>query len=144
MSLATEQGEEEEGEEEAEAAEIFVDMDKQLWLKLKLHFVSSGFEYPAHSGSRCCQSIPARALVLLRLSSPVLRRVCQAPVPLTLLTRRAERCSASTRHATETRILRIVSEGSAAERARRPSRLGPPRSHPTMDHSARRVPLVKA
>ncbi len=35
MSLATVQVEEEEDEEAAEAAEILVDMDKQLWLKLK-------------------------------------------------------------------------------------------------------------
>ena len=98
------------------------DMGKRLWLKLE------------------------------RVSSPVLRRVCQKPVSFTLMTWRAERCSASTRHATETHILMHVllrihpnlSEDSAAERARRPSRLGPSRSHPTMDHCALLVQLDKA
>ncbi len=97
-------------------------MDKRLWLKLE------------------------------RVSSPVLRRVCQKPVSFTMMTWRAERCSASTRHATETHILMHVllrihpnlSEDSAAERARRPSRLGPARSHPTMDHCALLVQLDKA
>ena len=90
------------------------DMGKRLWLKLE------------------------------RVSSPVLRRVCQKPVSFTLMTRRAERCSASTRHATETHIPMHVLQASAAERARRPSRLGPSRSHPTMDHSALLVQLDKA
>ncbi len=89
-------------------------MDKRLWLKLE------------------------------RVSSPVLRRVCQKPVSFTLMTWRAERCSASTRHATETHIPMHVLQASAAERARRPSRLGPARSHPTMDHCALLVHLDKA
>ena len=60
--------------------------------------------------------------------------------------------SASTRHANETHILMHVllrihpnlTKDSAAERARRPSRLGPSRSHPTMDHCALLVQLDKA
>ena len=83
-------------------------------------------------------------LKLERVSSPVLRRVCQKPVSFTLTTWRAECCSASTRHATETHILMHVLQASVAERARRPSRLGPSRSHPTMDHSALLVQLDKA
>ena len=72
------------------------------------------------------------------------------------LPRRGGSCStgssASTRHADETHILMYVllriypnlTKDSAAERARRPSRLEPSGSHPTMDHSALLVQLDKA
>ncbi len=84
-----------------------------------------------------------------------LRKAChgnRSPLKDLFPSLRADRCSASTRHATETRILMHVllrihpnlSEDSAAERARRPSRLGPARSHPTMDHCALLVHLDKA
>ena len=84
-----------------------------------------------------------------------LRKAChgnRSPLKDLFPSLRADRCSASTRHATETHILMHVllrihpnlSEDSAAERARRPSRLGPARSHPTMDHCALLVHLDKA